>query len=91
MRMSKLVGTRTKEHPAGCVLDSHALMMRGGYLKGVCAGIYSQFLPLTRVCRKIEDIIREEMDALESRGGMRAWGTRCCGSGTGAGRRWCWA
>lgn len=65
MRMSKLVGTRTKEHPAGCVLDSHALMMRGGYLKGVCAGIYSQFLPLTRVCRKIEDIIREEMDALE--------------------------
>ena len=65
MRLSKLVGTRTKERPAGCVLDSHALMMRGGYLKGVCAGIYSQFLPLTRLCKNIEDIIREEMDALE--------------------------
>lgn len=65
MKLEKLVGERFKERPSDCVIDSHALMLRGGYMKGVANGIYSQYMPLKRVCRKIENIIREEMDAID--------------------------
>ncbi|MCR5524012.1 MAG: proline--tRNA ligase [Clostridia bacterium] len=65
MKMDKLVGERFKEKPADCVIDSHALMIRGGYMKGVANGIYSSFMPLRRITRKIENIIREEMDAID--------------------------
>ena len=41
MKLSKLVGDRFKERPAGCLIDSHALMVRGGYIKNVANGIYS--------------------------------------------------
>ena len=41
MKVSKLVGQRFKETPADCVIDSHALMVRGGYMKYVGNGIYS--------------------------------------------------
>ena len=64
MKLDQLVGDRFKERPADCVIDSHALMLRGGYMKYVANGIYSQYPPLRRICRKIEQIIREEMDAL---------------------------
>lgn len=65
MKLDKLVGERFKEKPSDCVVESHALMMRGGYMKDVAKGIYSQFTPLKRICRKIEAIIREEMDAID--------------------------
>lgn len=65
MKLSKLVGERFKERPADCVIDSHALMLRGGYMKYVANGIYSSYLPLRRITRKLEEIIREEMDAIE--------------------------
>ena len=65
MKLEKLVGDRFRERPADCALDSHALMLRGGYMKAVTAGIYSQYLPLRRICRKIEEIIRQEMDAID--------------------------
>lgn len=65
MKMEKVVGERFRERPADCVIDSHALMVRGGYMKYVGNGIYSQFGPLRRICRKIEGIIREEMDRIE--------------------------
>jgi len=65
MKLDKLVGERFKERPADCVIESHALMMRGGYIKQVSNGIYSSFANLRRVTRKIENIIREEMDALD--------------------------
>lgn len=65
MKMEKIVGERFKERPADCVIDSHALMIRGGYMKYVGNGIYSQYAPLKRICRKIEQIIREEMDAID--------------------------
>ena len=64
MRIDKLVGERFKEKPSDCVIDSHALMLRGGYMKNVANGIYSSFMPLRRITRKIENIIREEMDAI---------------------------
>lgn len=65
MKLDKLVGDRFKERPADCVIDSHALMVRGGYMKYVANGIYSSYMPLKRITRKIEQIIREEMDALD--------------------------
>ncbi len=65
MKFEKLVGERFKERPSDCVIDSHALMIRGGYMKYVGNGIYSSLLPLKRITRKIEQIIREEMDGID--------------------------
>ncbi len=65
MKLEKLVGERFREKPADCVVDSHALMVRGGYLKGMANGIFSSYLPLRRITRKIEQILREEMDAID--------------------------
>ena len=65
MRLDKLVGDRFKERPTDCVLESHALMVRGGYMKQVANGIFSMYTPLRRITQKIEQIIREEMDAVD--------------------------
>ena len=65
MKLEKLVGDRFKERPADCVIDSHALMIRGGYIKQVGNGIYSSYAVLRRITRKIEEIIRQEMDAID--------------------------
>lgn len=65
MKIDKLIGDRFKERPSDCAIDSHALMVRGGYIKYVANGIYSQYPPLRRIVKKIEQIIREEMDALD--------------------------
>lgn len=65
MKLEKLVGDRFKQRPSDCQIDSHALMVRGGYIKYVANGIYSSFMPLKRITRKIEQIIREEMDAID--------------------------
>ena len=65
MKVSKLVGQRFKEKPADCVIDSHALMVRGGYMKYVGNGIYSEFPTLRRITAKIEAIIRKEMNAID--------------------------
>ena len=48
MKLEKLVGERFKERPADCVIDSHAIMVKGGYIKYMANGIYSSYLPLRR-------------------------------------------
>ncbi|MCH5207236.1 MAG: proline--tRNA ligase [Oscillospiraceae bacterium] len=65
MKLDKMIGDRFKERPSDCQIDSHALMVRGGYIKYVANGIFSSFPPLKRVTAKIERIIREEMDAVD--------------------------
>lgn len=65
MKLQNLVGERFRERPSDCIVDSHALMVRGGYMKYVANGIFSSYMPLKRVTRKIEQIIREEMDAID--------------------------
>ena len=65
MKVKNLVGQRFKERPADCVIDSHAFMVRGGYMKYVGNGIFSEFPALKRVTSKIEGIIREEMNAID--------------------------
>ncbi len=64
MKLSNLLGQRFKEKPAECKLDSHVFLVRGGYIKQVGEGIFSMFMPMKRITKKIENIIREEMDAI---------------------------
>ncbi|HMF41274.1 MAG TPA: proline--tRNA ligase, partial [Polyangia bacterium] len=62
MRQSQTLVPTLKEAPSEAEVPSHIFMVRGGYLRKVAAGIYS-FLPLGwRVVKKVERIIREEMD-----------------------------
>ncbi len=65
MKLEKLVGDRFKERPSDCQIDSHATMVRGGYMKYVANGIFSSYMPLKRITRKIENIIRDEMDKID--------------------------
>ena len=69
MKMSHLLGERFKETPSDCQIASHALMMRGGYMRQLCNGIYSLYPPARRITRKIEQIIREEMECDRWAGG----------------------
>jgi prolyl-tRNA synthetase len=62
MRQSHLRGKRLKEAPAEATLASHTFLLRGGYARQVAGGIYSLLHPGLRVARKIERIIREEMN-----------------------------
>lgn len=64
MLVRELLGVRYKETPKDCQIASHALMMKGGYMKYVANGIYSLFAPTKRITKKIETIIREEMDRI---------------------------
>ncbi|MCI8308105.1 MAG: proline--tRNA ligase [Lachnospiraceae bacterium] len=65
MRLSQLLGERMKQTPSECTTANHTFMVRGGYIKQMSSGIYSLFMPGKRVCRKIENIIREEMDKID--------------------------
>jgi len=62
MRASQFFVSTLKEAPADAEVVSHQLMMRAGFIKRVSAGIYT-YMPMgLRVIRKIEKIVREEMD-----------------------------
>ena len=65
MKVSRLIGSRTKETPQDCQTANHIFMVRGGYIRNVAAGIFSLYNPMRRVTQKIERIIREEMDAID--------------------------
>ena len=62
MRTSQFLLSTLKETPADAEIISHQLMLRAGMIRRIAAGIYN-WLPLgLRVLRKVETIIREEMD-----------------------------
>ena len=64
LRMSTLFLRTLRDDPADAEVPSHKLMVRAGYIRRVAPGIYS-WLPMGyRVYRKIENIIREEMDTI---------------------------
>ncbi|MDF2520747.1 MAG: prolyl-tRNA synthetase, family [Clostridia bacterium] len=65
MLVSKLLGERYKEKPGEAITPSHIYLLRGGYIRQMSNGIYSMLLPAKKVTRKIEQIIREEMDAID--------------------------
>jgi len=63
MRLSQMFVPTLREDPAEADIASHRLLLRGGFIRQVMAGVYST-LPLgIRVVRRIEKIVREEMDA----------------------------
>ena len=62
MRLSNLLLPTLRESPADAEVISHQLMLRAGMIRQLAAGIYT-WLPLgLRVLRKVEAIVREEMD-----------------------------
>ena len=64
MRVSKLFFTSLRDNPAEAEMASHRLLVRAGYIRQLGAGIYS-LLPLGfRVSQRVEQVIREEMDAI---------------------------
>ena len=64
MRMSQLFFTTLRDDPADAEMASHRLLVRAGYLRQLGSGIYS-LLPLGfRVQQRVEQVIREEMDAI---------------------------
>lgn len=63
MRMSQLLLKTLREAPADAEVASHQLLVRGGYIRRLASGVYS-FLPLgLRVLHRVEEVIREELDA----------------------------
>ena len=65
MKMSQLLSERYKERPADCKIESHAFMIRGGYIKRVHNGVFSLLTPMKKINQKIENIIRQEMDNID--------------------------
>lgn len=64
MKMSEMLGRRIKEDPKDAKTVSHKFLIRGGYIRPVSAGIYSLLPPAKRIIAKIEQIVREEMNAV---------------------------
>jgi prolyl-tRNA synthetase len=63
MKASQFFISTLKEAPADAEVASHRLMLRAGFIKRLSAGIYT-YMPMgLRVLRKIEAIVRQEMDA----------------------------
>lgn len=64
MRMSAMFGRTLKENPRDAELTSHRLLVRAGYVRRFSAGVYG-LLPLAmRSFRKIETIVKDEMDRI---------------------------
>ena len=101
MRATNLYAPTLRNTPAEAVLASHRLMYRAGMIRKSAGGMYT-YLPLAwRTLRKIEQIIREEMDAAggqeilmpilqpselwEESGRWNAYGTKRCGNDSGCG------
>ena len=66
MKFTQLVSRTLREDPPDAETTSHRLMLKAGLIHQVAAGVYA-YLPLAwRSLRKIENIIRQEMDAASS-------------------------
>ena len=63
MKMSNLFVQTLREFPSDAEVVSHKMLVRAGYIRKLTSGVYN-YLPLMwRVLRKVENIVREEMDA----------------------------
>ncbi|WP_159839036.1 proline--tRNA ligase [Nocardia sp. CY41] len=63
-RLSRLFLRTLRDDPADAEVPSHKLLVRAGYVRRIAPGVYS-WLPLgLRVLRKVEDVVREEMDGI---------------------------
>ena len=63
MRMSKMFVQTLRDFPSDAEVMSHKLLVRAGFIRKLTSGVYN-YLPLMwRVLKKVENIVREEMDA----------------------------
>ncbi len=63
-RMSQLFGQTLREAPSEAEIASHQLLLRAGFIRQLAAGVFT-YMPLAwRSLRKIENILREEIDAI---------------------------
>lgn len=63
MKMSKLFVQTLREFPSDAEVVSHKMLVRAGFIRKLTSGVYN-YLPLMwRVLKKVENIVREEMDA----------------------------
>ena len=65
MKMSKMLGERTKTIPSEANAKGYANLLRAGYLKQVANGIFSLLPPARLIANKIENIIRDEMNKVD--------------------------
>ena len=65
MKVRNLLGERLKHVSDESQIESQILMTKGGYMKAVASGIYSLLPPAQRISKKIQSIIREEMDRID--------------------------
>lgn len=65
MKVRNLLGERLKHVSDESQIESQILMTKGGYMKPVASGIYSLFMPTQRISKKVQAIIREEMDSID--------------------------
>jgi prolyl-tRNA synthetase len=63
MRLSRMFAPTLREDPADADIASHRLLLRGGFIRQVMAGVYTTLPMGMRTMRKIEAVVREEMDA----------------------------
>lgn len=63
MRLSHLFVPTLREDPAEAEVPSHRLLLRAGFIRQVAAGVYTTLPLALRTMRKIEAVVREEMDA----------------------------
>lgn len=62
MRSSRYLSATVKETPADAVIVSHQLMLRAGMIRKLASGLYNWLPTGLRVLRKVERVVREEMD-----------------------------
>ncbi|MGZ5297621.1 MAG: proline--tRNA ligase [Actinomycetota bacterium] len=62
MRLSQMFAPTLREDPAEADIASHRLLLRGGFIRQVMAGVYTTLPMGLRTTRKIEAVVREEMD-----------------------------
>ena len=62
MKMSKMFMPTLREVPADAEITSHQLMLRAGMIRKMASGVYNQLPMGIRVFKKIQNIIREELN-----------------------------
>ena len=63
MKMSRLFVQTLREFPSDAEVISHKLLVRAGYIRKLAQGVYNYMPLMWRVLKKVENIVREEMDA----------------------------
>ena len=65
MKVSAILGEKFKQVSSDFQIKSHEFMIRGGYVKQLCNGIFSLYTPAKRIQNNIVKILREEMDKID--------------------------